>query len=57
MNQVLKDIWGTWRDDEPMGWGEVDKNELHSRYVTLHTITFRAKLNQEESDRQNMLKW
>jgi hypothetical protein len=54
MNEELKEICGTWSDDESMGWGELDKMELHSRYLTLHTITFRVKLNQEGSDRQNM---
>jgi hypothetical protein len=54
MNEVLKEIrvYGTWRDDESMGWGEMNKKELHSKYLTLQAI--RVKLNQEGLDRQNM---
>jgi hypothetical protein len=25
MNEVLKEICGNWRDDESMGWGELNK--------------------------------
>jgi hypothetical protein len=51
MNEVLKELYATWRDDEPMGRGELNKKEPHS---TLQTITFSVKLNQEGLDRQNM---
>jgi hypothetical protein len=38
MNEVLKEIYGTWRDDVSRGWGEFDKKELHGKYLILHLL-------------------